>query len=874
MSDLDKYFRFKCHKGMKLRGLDTASDYESRLQYEMGVIVKMGFPGYFLIVADLINWAKNNDIYIGPGRGSAAGSLVSYVLGITDIDPIRWGLLFERFLNPDRISMPDIDIDVEKKLRDKVLDYITNKYGAEHVAHIGTFNMHRAKAAVRSVAKTLGHPYSLGDGLAKLLLPPIHGKPQSLKLSVESVRELRDFYEDSGPEGEILRWAEKVEDHISSVGVHASGMVISNNSLIDSVPLFRGRSEEVTTQWEMGNIEEVGLIKFDILGLDALTKIHNCIDIIKARTGKVIDITKIDLCDEKVFAGLRAGDNVGLFQLETSSGMRDLMIQIRPTNIEDITALVAIYRPGPLASDYKNVYLRVRAGRQDPEYLVPELEPILKPTGGWLIYQEQAMNIAKTLCGYTGGQADDLRKAIGKKIPEKMAKHEKGFKAGWVDNGLPEAAGTELWDQMVSFSDYAFNKSHAAAYAFITYQTAWLKTYYPSEFMCAIMISDAGNTDQMIKYLSECRRLGIQVLPPDINESKHSFHVDGQDNIRFGLGPIKNLGESSSTIIAERQSNGSFTSLRDFCERVDLGVVNRGKIESLIRAGAFDPFGMNRATMLAAVEDIWNYRTECKRYTSKMETFQKKSEAYHLRMADIEEAGKLGKKTKLKPLSVPEQPVQPQWPELKELDEMPKSQLQSNEHELLGFYVSSHPLEWTISRQFGLNLNKIEDIKEMPAETKVSLAVVITSKTEITTKKSDKMAFLVMEDLTGTIEGAIFPKIYAKFAHLMNEIQPLRVDASVDVVEADDRRAVKLVIWGVSPLILQQTGSTERIEANVPATRAQEFLEILKKYEGDVHDVVVTFRGHDGTSFRCPDAYKICNQKAAFIKEIAKLQEG
>ena len=491
MSELSEYFIFKCWKGLKARGLDTIPEYRERLEFEIKTILKMDYPGYFLIVQDFLNWARQNNIYVGPGRGSAAGSLVSYSLGITALDPIKWNLLFERFLNPDRISMPDIDCDIEKRYRHKVIQYVMDKYGHDKVAHISTFSLMRAKAAVKSVARTLGAPYAVGEKLSKLLLDPVSGKPQPLKESIEKVEVLQQYFDDEEEiEGKILRWALKIEDMISSIGVHAAGIVISNDPLVETTPILRSKEGQITTQFEMNNVEDVGLIKFDFLGLAALTKIHCTVDMIKAIQGVDINIESIDLEDDKVFERLRGGDQVGLFQLEASTGMRDLMIQIRPTSIEDITALVAIFRPGPLGADYKEIYLGVRAGIRDPEYLVPELEPILERTSGWLIYQEQIMEIAKTLAGYTGGEADELRKAVGKKKKKLMDKHEPKFKAGWVQHGLPADKADMLWDDMLKFAEYGFNRSHAAAYAMITYQTAWLKTYYPTEFMCSMLQSE------------------------------------------------------------------------------------------------------------------------------------------------------------------------------------------------------------------------------------------------------------------------------------------------------------------------------------------------------------------------------------------------
>jgi len=872
VSELSNYFEYKCWKGLAERGLSEKQTYANRLSYEIGIINKMGFPGYFLIVQDFIDWARKNNIYVGPGRGSAAGSLVSYCLRITNLDPLRWDLLFERFLNPARISMPDIDVDFEKRWRDRVIDYVIDKYGANKVAHIGTFGKQRAKAAVRSVCKTLGQPYAIGDKLSKMLLAPIHGKPQTLQTSLEKVEELRHLYEANGTESEILKWAEKLEDSISNAGVHASGIVVSNTDLVEDVPLFKGKGGELTTQWEMNNIERVGLIKFDFLGLDALEKIHRCVDIVKERHGVEIDIDAIDLEDDKVFSKLREGDTVGIFQLEASSGIRDMLVQIRPSSVEDLIATVAIYRPGPLDAEYKETYLAVRAGTAEPDYLVPELEPILKRTEGWLIYQEQCMEIAKKLCGYDGANADDLRKAIGKKKKKMMDKHEVMFKKGWVDNGLPPDKGALLWGQMCAFAAYGFNRSHAAAYAYITYQTAWLKTHYPTEFMCAVMVCESDDHDDIIKCLTECKRLGIKVLPPDINNSGDSFTVNDNSEILFGLAPIKNLGKSVDLILDERKIAGPFKSFKDFCERVDLGKVNRLKVESLIKAGAFDRFGSKRASLLHATELVWDYKDQMKSYRSKVETFEKKTAACEQRLIDIDE-GKLSPKGKpLKPLKQPEMPVCPKFPELIEVDEMLPNEIRKAEHELLGFYVSSHPLDNLAASEISKKLNTIEDLKNQPS-CEANLAAVVTSTNEITTKKRQKMAFVVLEDLTGSIEAVCFPKMYERTKSLLDESLPLKVQGITEVTEADDKRVTKIKISKLSILDIEETSPPQKFSIEVPAERAKELTSLLYKYTGDFHEVSIVLLTRDGTRVKVPEIFKIADCKGAFDRDLARIKD-
>lgn len=871
MSELDRYFIYKCRKGLEAHGLAGKEKYEERLQFEIDTIVSMKFPGYFLVVQDIINWAKSQDIYVGPGRGSAAGSLASYCLGITNLDPIKWDLLFERFLNPDRISMPDIDIDFEERFRDRVFQYAIDKYGTDHAAHIGTFGTMKAKKAIKSVTKTLGHPYALGDALTKQLLGPLHGKPQPLKESIEKVKELHDYRHSESTQGEILKWAEKVEGMVSNIGVHACGLVIANDSLIERVPMFVAKDGELTTQWSMETIEDIGLIKFDFLGLDALTKIHLCVELVEQLHGIKLDPDELPLDDELTFEKLRAGETAGIFQLEASSGIRDLIVQIRPTSVEDLIAAVAIYRPGPLGADYKNIYMDVRAGKREPEYLVPELEPILKRTDGWLIYQEQCMEIAKQICGYTGGQADDLRKAIGKKIPEKMAAHEEKIKEGWKAAGLSSETGDQLWEEITAFAAYGFNRSHAAAYAMVTYQTAYLKAHYPTEYMCAVMMSVSGDQDKTIKCIAECKRLGIKVLPPDINKSRELFTVIDDKEIRFGLGPIKNIGMSAQAILEERNEFGKFTGLRNFCERVDLGKVNRGKLESLIKAGAFDCFDKSRSSMLQMVELIWEYRNERKRHDSKKLTFEKKLIACEQRLEDIENGVLSDKGKKLKPLKEPPEPVPPEWPEAPELDEMPELELQLAEHELLGFYVSSHPLDSFVGSSITSSFNSVEDIKMMARGEGCSLACVISNLSEITTRKKAKMAFLKLEDLSGSIEAVCFPGIYARTQSLLTDIRPLRVDGKVEITETDENRVTKIIISRITVLDPKEIPPPAILEVDINLSRAKDVTELINKYSGNVHEVYITLVSDDGTRFNMPSK-KIGNYRGSFMRDIVELK--
>jgi DNA polymerase III subunit alpha len=851
MSELDEYFRYRCIKGLAERGLSDKPEYVDRLNFEMDTIIRMKFPGYFLVVSDKIVWAKKHDILVGPGRGSAAGSLVTYCLKITDLDPIKYKLLFERFLNPGRVSDVDIDVDYSKAGRYEVIDYVTQKYGADHVAHIGTFGYLKAKSAVKSIARVMDQDYQTGDRLSKLLLNPIHGKYQSIAQSIEKVDELQKFIRAKGLEADLLEKAQLVEGMINNVGVHAAGIVISNDSLFGKVPLFLGRSGEITAQWDMKNVADVGLVKFDFLGLDTLDRIQLAMKLIKKNHGITIDITNIPIDDEKVFENLRSGDTCGIFQLEASSGIRDLLVQIRPTNIEDIIALVALYRPGPLASKEFHHYIQVRMGNAKPNYLVPELKTILGPTDGLMVYQEQILQIAKDFCGYSLAEADLLRRAIGKKKEDEMAAQHKKFISGWIANGYPEEKGNILWADIVGFADYCFNRSHSACYGFITYQTAWLKAHYPVEWMTAIMTQDRSNTDQIIKYISECKRLNIKVLPPDINKSDKYFSIDEDNNIRFGLAPIKNLGDGPVDEIINKRADGRFDDLMDFCNRVDLATVNKLKLQSLIKSGAFDNGKHTRAGMVMTVEKIWEHRDEVKKYESKMVTYQKRLPPYEARLLEIEKQINEKGKTSLRPLKVPEKPEEPIKPTIQELPELDQQEILATEHELLGYYVSAHPLDeyrGTIAKD---GLLTIDLVKELPHQSKIEFGAVITRISEITTAKTkQKMAFLSLEDTTGVIEGVVFSSIYSKFKELIGNKCPLKFEGKLEVTESEDEKTVKVSIFNIS--ILEKKNIIRR-EMHEIAVKAKDATSLTKmnRSKNNNNGVRLTFNFDDGTKVKC-----------------------
>jgi len=519
-------------------------------------------------------------------------------------------------------------------------------------------------------------------------------------------------------------------------------------------------------------------------------------------------------------------------------------------------------------------YLAIRAGTQEPEYLVPELKPILEKTNGWIIFQEEIMEICKQLCGYTGSEADEMRKAVGKKKAKLMAKHESKFKEGWIKHGLSKETANKMWSDIVGFATYGFCAAHGTSYGIITYQTAWLKTHYPREFMCAVMVCEGGNQDDMIKCLTECKRLKIKVLAPDINESEETFQLNKNGDIYFGLGPIKNVGVSVSTIAEERKAAGPFKNLQDFCERVDLSQINRLKLESLIKAGAFDKFGKNRATLLQGVEAIWEYRRQMKSYESKLVTFTNKMTAYEQRLTQIENGIKSSKGQKLKPFKLPIQPERPTFPELHDIDEMSEHDIWKDEHDLLGAFVSSHPMDRIRERvRKKEHFNTIKEVKTLPSRTSVTIPAVVTNIHEVTTKAKKKMAFATIEDLTGSIEVTLFPSVFERVGHLLAEARPLRISGAVDVAEGDEDRVTKITVRTLRVLDLKESTKPAKIKAQIHAGRAARLARILKELSGNVHEVEVMLILNDGTEVKLSHNPRIGDNKGAFNRELGRIRD-
>lgn len=729
--------------------------YSDRLRLELDMISTMGFSSYFLIVQDFINFAKNSGIPVGPGRGSAAGSLVAFATKITDIDPIPYSLLFERFLNPERISMPDIDVDFCQYRRDEVIRYVSEKYdghGVEEkrVAQICTFGKMQARAAIRDVGRVLGLPYADVDRIAKLV-------PGILNITLEEAFEQESRFQEIREKDEniddLLTVALSLESLPRHASVHAAGVVISDERpLVEHLPLMKGQEGEIVTQWDMKGVEKIGLVKLDFLGLKTLTLLQRAVQLVQESTGKEIDLLYIDLDDPKVFDLLSRGETQGIFQLE-SSGMRDIVTKLKPSSFEDIVALVALYRPGPLGSGMVDDFINRKHGRTPIMYDLPQLEKILKETYGVILYQEQVMQIASELASYSMGEADLLRRAMGKKIHEEMESQKNRFLQGSRKNQIPEGKAQKIFDLMAKFAGYGFNKSHSAAYALISYQTAYLKTHYPVEFMAACLSIDRGNSDRVVLYLSDCRKQDITVLPPDINESDLDFKVVNH-NIRFGLAAVKNVGDIAiQSVLDARAKNGAFKDIFDLCKRVELRQVNKKVLESLIKCGAFDSMKMNRSQGIVNLERI------------------------------LESASKEQKDEKLGQSSLFGGSASHMKVQLDEVEEWDETLRLKFEKESVGFYISGHPL---LKFQSWIDLfgnSRTSDLIEKKNQSTVRLGGMISTLKEISTKKGDRMAFATFEDLQGQTEVVIFPETYRQNIEVLKSENPLYVIGKVDVAE-------------------------------------------------------------------------------------------
>ncbi len=816
---LDDILIQEARKGLKKRLLEREEgegrlspelvrEYENRLDYELGVITEMGFSGYFLIVADFISYARRNEIPVGPGRGSAAGSLAAYCLTITNIDPIKYGLIFERFLNPERISMPDIDIDFCIHGREDVIRYVADKYGHDNVGQIITFGTLKARAAIRDVGRTLSIPYGEVDRIAKMVP---EGPNVRLEKAIEEEPELKKLFQGNEREQKLLRISLSLEGLSRHASTHASGVVISDRPLVEYLPLYKGAHDEIMTQFPMDQIEKLGLIKFDFLGLKTLTVIKHALSLIEKTTRRKIDIEKIPLDDEATYKLCSEGRTTGVFQLE-SSGMKEMLRSLRPETFEDMIALVALYRPGPLGSNMVEDFISGKHGRKKIHYLLPQLEPILKETYGVILYQEQVMKIAQVLANYTMGEADTLRKAIGKKKADVMSRQQERFLDGAERNGIPRITAERIFELIDKFGGYGFNKSHSAAYARIAYQTAYLKAHYPVQFMAALLTQDMGNQDKTIKNIAECREMGIRILPPDVNESRADFTV-AEESIRFGLAAVKNVGlKAVELLIEEREGKGPYRGLQDFCARVDGSKVNRRVLEGLIQCGAFDFTGLNRATLFASLEDV-------------MRACGNRNDPNQLNMFAILGSG-AGRD-----LGSSDIRERPDWDVQEKL---------RREKEALGFYITGHPLDRFRTEVQRYATCSIQDLPTLNDRASVKVAGVVENLKVKRTKRGEKMAVLNLEDRTGATSVVVFPDVFSQQGALLAGDSPVMVSGTAEVNE----NAAKVLAKEIVSLESIQRQSAGAILLDLEGKR------ITKDLLEDLSDVFQRYPGECPVEFR------------------------
>ena len=737
----------------------TLSEYERRLSSEIEMIKKMRYEGYFLIVWDFIHYARAQEVPVGPGRGSAAGSLVSYALRITDVDPLQYNLLFERFLNPERVSMPDIDIDFCMRRRGELIDYVTHKYGRENVAQIITFGTMAAKAAVKDVGRAMDIPYGEVDRLAKMI-PATLGI--ELQAALEEAPQLKSAVESDEKLKDLMAVALRLEGLSRHASTHAAGVVISPQPLTELVPVYKTNRDEITTQYDMNALERIGLLKMDFLGLTTLTVLHDAVKMAEQNRGVKLDLDSLTLEDEGTYKLFSRGDTTAIFQFE-SHGMRDILRRYQPTRIEDLTALNALYRPGPIQGGMIDDFINRKHGKTNVNYELPQLKNILEETYGVILYQEQVMQIANLLASFSLGEADILRRAMGKKKKEEMAAQRAKFLAGCEKNKINEKKAVRIFDLMEEFAGYGFNKSHSCAYALLAYQTAYLKAHYPVEFMAALLTSETGNAEKQVKYINEARGMGVSILPPDINESDLYFTPVG-DSIRFGLAAIKNVGENTAKAIREaRLSQGEYKSLYDFCERIESRFLNKRVFESLIKSGAMDSLGPREA-MLASVDDAIN-------------AIQ--------RAARAKESGQHG-------LFFGAGASEPKLHfELRDAASWSEEERLASEYAMLGFYVSGHPLEKYVSRLKDMGVLSLGEVEGQRNGREITVAGLIVGTRPMRSKKGARWAIFTLQDMTGVQELLAFPESFARLEQILKPGWPLLLKARVQIEEAGTRLSLQ-----------------------------------------------------------------------------------
>jgi len=804
----DKFLESLVTSGVEKRYKTIDDKLKQRVDMELSVINKSGYVSYFLIAWDFVNYAKQHGIPVGPGRGSAAGSVVSYALGITDIDPLKYGLIFERFLNPDRVSLPDIDIDFCYERRSEVIDYVVGKYGKDNVAQIITFGTMQAKAVVRDVGRVMGMPYIDVDKIAKLI-------PVELEMTLEKALqvepELEKLYKSNSQIRQLIDTSKVLEGLSRHASTHAAGVVISEKALTEHIPLYKTSDEEqIITGYPMGSLEKIGLLKMDFLGLRTLTVIDEAVKLVKKTRGVDVDINNIPLDDGKTFQLLANAETFGVFQLE-SSGMRDLLKKLCPTTFEDIIALLALYRPGPIGSGMLDDFIKRKHGHVKIVYDHPVLEPILKETYGVVVYQEQVMRIASDLAGFSMSQADSLRRAMAKKHPEVMEKMRVNFVEGAIKKDVNKRIAEKVFGLIEHFASYGFNKSHSNAYAMISYRTAHLKANFPIEFMTALLTSERANTDKVVIYIEEVERMGIKVLPPDINESELKFTVTGKD-IRFGLSAVKNVGEGAiESILAARAKKGKFTSLSDFCENIDSRLVNKKVLESLIKCGAFDSFKLFRSQLLImmdkAMEMAGNIQKD--RSCGQLSFFDN----FKDRQSDFKN----------------------DFTDVPDIKEWPESQLLSFEKQMLGFYVTGHPLAKYEKALKTFSTLSTARLKEGAENQSISIGGIINRlKNTVTKKSNERMAIMMLEDLDGSVEVLVFPGAYQNFGKYVRKDAIVFVKGRLSLREEHP----KIIADEVIPLEQAQQKYTTALVIKLVTTGLEEetlytLKDVLSKHHGE-----------------------------------------
>ncbi len=835
------YLRDLCVEGLKERyGIDVNApdltpeqrEKVERLDYELGIINQTGFDSYFLVVWDFLHYAREVGIPVGPGRGSGAGSIVAYVLQITDIEPIGYGLLFERFLNPDRVSPPDFDIDLCERRRYEVIQYVRNKYGADNVAQIGTFGTLKAKQVVKDVTRTLGRPFAEGNRITKMI--PADPK-MTLKKALEESNELRQYVEEEDWVGEVIKYSEILEGLNRNMSIHAAGVIIGDQPLTNIVPLGRGAGEEVITQYSAGPCEELGLLKMDFLGLRTLTIIQDTLDLIEKHRGIKLVSSEIPLTDQAAYDLLNKGNTIGVFQLE-SGGMRDLCRRFGVNRLEDIIALIALYRPGPM--QFLDEFISRKTGQTEVEYDTPEMEAILSETYGIMLYQEQVMQVVQKVAGFSLGQADILRRAMGKKKVKEMAEQHDRFIQGCKNNNIDENTAQNIWDKIAMFAGYGFNKSHSAAYAMLSYRTAYLKANYPVEFMAAILSSELGNAEKLSFFLKECREMGLEVKPPDVNVSDLQFSVD-KTTIRFGMAAVKGVGSAAAEALIEaRKKEGPFANLLEFCERT-VSSVNKRILESLCKAGAFDCFGLRRAQIFAVLDEV----------VARAQQRAADREVGQGSLFDFCD-------------TMDDNPLELNLPDIPEWE---SSELLGNEKELLGFYVTGHPFNAYRDIAEIYQIDSIEHLPQLPDQTGSRIAGIISGMDLKRSKKDNRpWAILSLETTESVIECLVFADAYEKNAELLVQEAAVFLEGSVSAKDGED---IKFIADGVFPVDEVPIKLVWEVHVRLPQeevdqSKLNELLQTCRRHTGETPLILTVICDSGDIAFVEPNSLKIKNTQS------------